>query len=124
MTGHSLLMPDHRTPEELAQTKKAERAERVSLIRRRVIGVAATLAAVFSGVVLTRSLVEKPSGADATETAMVTTPDESSQESGQLDITERVVNLASGVAIEAVFGDGESDGDDDDESSSLETSQS
>ena len=124
MTGHSLLMPDHRTPEELAQTKKAERAERVSLIRRRVIGVAATLAAVFSGVVLTRSLVEKPAGADATETAMVTTPDESSQESGQLDITERVVNLASGVAIEAVFGDGESDDDDDDESPSLETSQS
>ena len=117
-------MPDHRTPEELAQTKKAERAERVSLIRRRVIGVAATLAAVFSGVVLTRSLVEKPAGADATETAMVTTPDESSQESGQLDITERVVNLASGVAIEAVFGDGESDDDDDDESPSLETSQS
>ena len=55
---------------------------------------------------------------------MVTTPDESSQESGQLDITERVVNLASGVAIEAVFGDGESDDDDDDESPSLETSQS
>ena len=124
MTGHSLLMPDHRTPEELAQTKKAERAERVRLIRRRVIGAAATLAAVFSGVVLTRSLVEKPAGADATETAMVTTPDESSQESGQLDITERVVNLASGVAIEAVFGDGESDDDDDDESPSLETSQS
>lgn len=118
-------MPDHRTPEELAQTKKAERAERVSLIRRRVIGVAATLAAVFSGVVLTRSLVEKPAGADATETAMVTTPDESSQESGQLGITERVVNLASGVAIEAVFGDEESDeSDDDDSSPSLESSQS
>ena len=117
-------MPDHRTPEELAQTMKAERAERVRLIRRRVIGAAATLAAVFSGVVLTRSLVEEPSGADATETAMVTTPAESSQESGQLGITERVVNLASGVAIEAVFGDGESDDDDDDESPSLETSQS
>ena len=119
-------MPDQRTPEELAQTRKAERAERVRLIRRRVIGAAATLTAVFSGVVLTRSLVEEPSGADATETAMVTTPDASSQESAQLGITERVVQLASGVAIEAVFGDEESDDedDDDDESPSLETSQS
>ena len=119
-------MPDHRTPEELAQTRKAERAERVRLIRRRVIGAAATLTAVFSGVVLTRSLVEEPSGADATETAMVTTPDASSQESAQLGITERVVQLASGVAIDAVFGDDESsdEDEDDDESPSLETSQS
>lgn len=106
---------------------KAERAERVRLIRRRVTGAAATLAAVFSGVVLTRSLVEEPSGADATETetAMVTTPDGSSQGAEQLGITDRVVALASGVAIDAVFGDGESDDDEDDDSSpSLETSQS
>ena len=116
-------MPEHRTQEELAQTMKAERAERVRLIRRRVTGAAATLAAVFTGVVLVRSLVEQPAGADATETAMVTSQDQAAQGSEQLGITDRVVKLASGVAIEAVFGDGESD-DGESSSPSLGTSQS
>jgi len=61
-------MNEDLTPKELALIKKTARLQRISRIRRRVTITAATLAAIFSGVVLARTQTQPFSNATAQTT--------------------------------------------------------
>ena len=101
-------MMEELSKKELAEAKKAARRLRISNIRRRVATGAVMLVALFTGLVLYRSVDQQAANTDsATTTAAVTKSDEETD----------VGNIIGAAIVDqavSVFGDD----DDDDESGS------
>ena len=63
-------MSDHLPPNELARIKREGRARRIGKIRRRVMALGATLAAVFSGIVRLRSSTNQPAASSSSRSEL------------------------------------------------------
>lgn len=82
LVSHLCFMYENLTPRELAQIKREARNKRIANIRRRVIILGATLAAVFSGVALVRTEINQPAaGSPNQPTLAQSAPDQSDGES-------------------------------------------
>lgn len=114
-------MTEELTPRELANVKKQARAARIRKIRRRVAITGATLAAVFSGVIMARTQLNQPVSPAPAQVAMVSTGSGDGESEGP-GTTGTIINAALG-AVEALATD--EDGDesptDDDEHGIAET---
>jgi hypothetical protein len=114
-------MTEELTPRELANAKKQARAVRIRNIRRQVAVTAATLAAVFSGVVLARTQLNQPVNPQPTQVAMVGTPSGDGDSEGP-GTTGTIINAALGAAgALATDDDGDGEPSDDDETGVAET---
>lgn len=73
-------MNEDLTPKELARIKSEARSKRIGRIRRRVMLLGATLAAVFSGMVLVRTEINQPTtGASSQPHLVQAAPSESDE---------------------------------------------
>ena len=104
-------MNEELTPRELANAKMQARAARIRNIRRRVAIAAATLTAVFSGVILARTQLDQPADPQGDQIALVNSSSADS-EPEKLGTAEMIVTLALGAATALT-----SDEDDDEEHS-------
>lgn len=130
-------MNEELTPKELAAIKREARSKRIRNIRRRVLVLGATLAAVFSGIVLARTAFDlNPAGAssnaDLVQRAPTSTDGESDSEDEDHDEGESdegfdgedlggaIVSVATGLLSDS----GESSSVKSSSSAPLTTSQS
>ena len=106
---------------ELASAKKQARAARVRKIRRRVAISAATLTAVFSGVVLARTQLNQPASQESSQVAMAGTTSGEGDSDGP-GATGMIINAALGAAgALATDDDGDGNPSDADERGVAET---
>jgi hypothetical protein len=96
-------MNEELTPRELANAKMQARAARIRNIRRRVAIAAATLTAVFSGVILARTQLDQPADPQGDQIALVNSSSADS-EPEKLGTAEMIVTLALG-AVTALTSD-------------------
>ena len=96
-------MNEELTPRELANAKMQARAARIRNIRRRVAIAAATLTAVFSGVILARTQLEQPADPQGDQIALVNSSSADSKPE-KLGTAEMIVTLALG-AVTALTSD-------------------
>jgi hypothetical protein len=111
-------MTEELTPRELANIKKQARAVRIRKIRRRVAVAAATLTAVFSGVILARTQLNQPAGPDANQVAMVRSASggDEAEESGTAEtILVAAVGAANALVSDDDEGHSEDEGYDEDD---------
>jgi hypothetical protein len=103
-------MTEELTPRELATARKQARAARIRNIRRRVAITAATLAAVFSGVVLARTQLNPTTNPEPDQIAMAraASGDGDSPESGAA-VTIVTATLRAADDMESDEHEGESD---------------
>jgi hypothetical protein len=102
-------MNEELTPRELANAKMQARAARIRNIRRRVAIAAATLTAVFSGVILARTQLDQPADPQGDQIALVNSSSADS-EPEKLGTAEMIVTLALGAAT-ALTSDEDDDED-------------
>jgi hypothetical protein len=110
-------MTEGLTPRELAQAKKHARTRRVSNIRRRVAIGAATLTAVFSGVILARTQLNQPTESQPDQIAMVA-PVSGDGDPEERGAVETILTAAAGATQALVLDehgeDSHSDGEEED----------
>lgn len=126
--SHSYPMDEQLTPKELAKAKLKARKTRIRNIRRRVAITAATLTAVFSGVILARSQINQP--VESSQQVALVQEKSNGEGSEEVGTAEMLVAVALGAAAN-LTGDDDDDHDEDDEgyggssySSSASTSSS
>ncbi|MBK8293589.1 MAG: hypothetical protein IPK93_02000 [Solirubrobacterales bacterium] len=106
-------MNEDLTPKELARIKREARAKRIGNIRRRVLVLGATLAAVFSGVALVRTEINQPAAGSATRSTLAQSAPVQSGD-GESDDSKSDEGGAIGGAIvgvvNSVLGDSSGDG--------------
>lgn len=116
-------MTDELSPKELARIKREGRAERIGRIRRRVLVLGATLAAVFSGVVLARTDINQPAAGSPAQSGSAPVQTETSDGFNSGDLGQAVAGIVTS-ALSASDDESPSSASTSPDSAPLTTSQS